>query len=119
MNRPSSMATPSAAFSHGVLAVSPANADPLLFDAEVKAYSTSLRPWTPGFQIETASMSARMPGNAKLTAVPVRTRIGVTRMYRLASLICVGPIFLPRYSGVRPTSRPPTNTAMTASTSIP
>ena len=45
--------------------------------------------------------------------------VGVTRMYRLASLIWVGPIFLPRYSGVRPTSSPPTNTAITASTSMP
>ncbi len=58
-------------------------------------------------------------GIAKLSAVPTRTRVGVTRMYRLASLISRGPILLPRYSGVRPTSRPPTNTAMIASTSIP
>ena len=36
-NRPSSIATPSAVLSHGVLAVSPANAEPLLFAAEVKA----------------------------------------------------------------------------------
>ena len=37
MNRPSSIATPSAVFSHGVFAVSPAKADPLLLAAEVNA----------------------------------------------------------------------------------
>ena len=36
-NRPSSIATPSAVLSHGVFAVSPAKAEPLLFDAEVNA----------------------------------------------------------------------------------
>ena len=36
-NRPSSIATPSAVLSHGVFAVRPANAEPLLFAADVKA----------------------------------------------------------------------------------
>ena len=40
-------------------------------------------------------------------------------MYSEASLISRAPIFLPRYSGVRPTISPATNTAMIASTSIP
>ena len=40
-------------FIHWVFAVIPANAEPLLFPAEVNAYSTSVKPWGPGFQIET------------------------------------------------------------------
>ena len=40
------------------------------------------------------------------------TRLGVTRMYMAASFISVGPIFLPRYSGVRPTMRPAMKTEM-------
>jgi hypothetical protein len=40
-------------------------------------------------------------------------------MYRLASFISRGPIFLPRYSGVRPTMSPATNTAMIAMTRMP
>ena len=40
-------------------------------------------------------------------------------MYSDERVISRRPSFLPRYSGVRPTISPATNTAMTASTSIP
>ena len=36
-NRPTSIVIPKVVFIHGVLAVMPANADPLLFPAEVNA----------------------------------------------------------------------------------
>ena len=52
-------------------------------------------------------------------AVPTRTRIGVTRKYREANLISRDRIFLPTYSGVRPTISPATNTVITASTNMP
>ena len=52
-------------------------------------------------------------------AVPISTSAGVIRKYSEANLISRAPIFLPRYSGVRPTIRPATNTVMTASTSMP
>ena len=52
----------------------PANAEPLLLAAEVKAYSTSDRPCGP-----VLSMPARCPGIAIATAVPVSTISGVTR----------------------------------------
>ncbi len=92
----------------------PANAEPLLLAAEVNAYSTSDSPCGP-----VLSMLARWPGIAIATAVPVSTISGVIRKYVAASLISRGVIFLPRYSGVRPTIRPATNTVMIARTSMP
>jgi hypothetical protein len=52
-------------------------------------------------------------------AVPISTRAGVTRKYSDANLISRAPIFLPRYSGVRPTISPATNTVITARISMP
>ena len=52
----------------------PANADPLLLPAEVKAYNTSDSPCGP-----VLSMPARWPGIAIATAVPVSTISGVIR----------------------------------------
>ena len=46
------------------------------------------------------------------TAVPTSTSAGVIRKYSEANLISRAPIFLPRYSGVRPTISPATNTVM-------
>ena len=54
------------------------------------------------------------PPNAIATAVPISTRAGVIRKYSEANLISRAPIFLPRYSGVRPTISPATNTVITA-----
>ena len=49
----------------------------------------------------------------------VRISSGSVRKYSAAYFISAGRIFLPRYSGVRPTIRPPTNTVTMASTSRP
>ena len=108
--RPISMQMPSAVFIHCVFAVSPANADPLLFDADAKAYSTSERPWAPGFRIETSSTVSRS------TEMPAKLSIatGMARMNSVTSFISGAWIFLPRYSGVRPTMRPAMNTARMA-----
>ena len=43
----------------------------------------------------------------------------MVRKYSEANFISRPPIFLPRYSGVRPTISPATNTVMTARTSMP
>ena len=65
------------------------------------------------------SSDSRPAGSAIATAVPMSTIAGTAIRYSDASVISVPPSRLPRYSGVRPTMRPATNTAMTASTSIP
>ena len=44
--------------------------------------------------------------------------IGMTRTPRAASFTSLAWIFLPRYSGVRPTISPPRNTAMMANSRI-
>ena len=80
--RPNTIAIPKAVLYQSVLTLSPANAEPLLFAAEVNAYSTSDRPCGPEF-----SIAARSPGGAIATAVPVRTISGVTRKKLAASLI--------------------------------
>ena len=46
-----SIAKPSVVSIHGVAAVIPANAEPLLLLADVNAYRTSVKPCCPGFQI--------------------------------------------------------------------
>src|SRR5262245_42696661 len=92
----------------------PANADPLLLLAEVKAYSTSENPCAPEL-----SIVERGPGSAIATAVPISTNAGVVRKYREANFISLAPIFLPRYSGVRPTISPATKTVSTARTRMP
>ena len=73
-NLPNAIASPSAVLYQSVLTVIPANAEPLLLAAEVKAYNTSDRPCGPVF-----SMPARCSGEAIATAVPLSTISGVTR----------------------------------------
>src|ERR1700730_10569658 len=92
----------------------PANADPLLLLAEVNAYSTSDRPCGPVLAID-----ARADANDIATAAPIRTNAGVVSRYRDANFISRAPIFLPRYSGVRPTINPATNTVITARINMP
>ncbi len=50
---------------------------------------------------------------------PSSTSAGVVRMYSDTSFISRAPIFLPRYSGVRPTMSPAMKTATMAAMSIP
>ena len=56
-----------------VLALIPANADPLLLVAEVNAYSTSDNPCGP-----LLSTPARSPASAIAIAVPISTITGMT-----------------------------------------
>ena len=84
------MARPSATLKNGVFALRPAKAEPLLLDADVNAYSTSLKPWGPPL-----ASDAAVDGRAMATAEPTSTSTGTTRMYRLKSLTSVGPIRLP------------------------
>src|SRR5215469_9131647 len=74
----------------------------------------SVRPCGPGFRID-----ARGTLNASDRPANTSTTVGVARMYSAAYFISVGRIFLPRYSGVRPTIRPPTNTVMIARIKMP
>src|SRR5262249_37526129 len=113
-NRPASMASPSAVLYQSVFTPIPANAEPLLLAAEVNAYSTSASPCGP-----VLSIPARSPGSAIASPVPTSTTTGMVRKYSEANFTSRAPIFLPRYSGVRPTISPATNTVSTASTRIP
>ncbi len=61
-----------------------------------------------------------MPASAVTATASVTSRpIGIARIPTAVSLISRAPIFLPRYSGVRPTMSPATNTATTTNSSIP
>src|SRR5215471_5666698 len=113
-NLASSMTMPPTVLYQVVLVVRPANADPLLFAIEVKAYMISVSPCGPWLRMEACG-----PGSAMDSPAAVRTIIGVVRKYRAAYFISPGRIFFPRYSGVRPTIRPPTNTVTTARISRP
>jgi hypothetical protein len=64
-------------------------------------------------------MAARSAGKAIARPVPISTIVGMVRKYSEASFTSREPIFLPRYSGVRPTISPATNTVSTAKTRIP
>ena len=59
------------------------------------------------------------PGLTTAMAVPIVTMAGGKRMTSEAIFISYASIFLPRYSGVRPTMSPATKTAMIAKTSMP
>ncbi len=97
-----------------VLEPRPAKAEPLLFAIEVKAYMTSVRPCGPGLRIDACGVF-----NAIDRPAAVRMTVGRVRKYSAAYFISVGLIFLPMYSGVRPTISPPTKTVTIASTRMP
>ena len=82
--------------------------------AEEYAYSTSLRPWAPVlFRL------AAVPGSKVAIPEPTRMAIGVARQISTAIRISLGSIFLPRYSGVRPTISPAINTVRITKPIIP
>src|SRR5215469_8111032 len=114
MNLPSAMAMPPVTWYQVAAVPRPANADPLLLAIDVYAYMISVRPCGPGLRIASR-------GTLKASDRPAKTStiVGIVRMYSAAYFISVGRIFLPMYSGVRPTIRPPTNTVMTASMRMP
>ena len=58
-------------------------------------------------------------GSTSETAVKPRIVAGSTSTASMASLISRACTFLPRYSGVRPTISPATNTASSAKISMP
>jgi hypothetical protein len=98
-----------------MFALIPPNALPLLLPADVKAYSTSENPCG----LSVLKIDARAIASPIAIEAPARTSVGVVRMYSETSFISRAVIFFFRYSGVRPTIRPATNTVRTASTSMP
>ena len=97
-----------------MLPLSPAKALPLFAVAEVNAYRISLKPCGP-----TACTEASPAGSTVASAVNPRYESGRQRMASMVIFTSRDSIFLPRYSGVRPTIRPATNTAMIANSSMP
>src|SRR6202034_4126754 len=92
----------------------PANAEPLLLAIEANAYTTSVRPCGPGLKIASCPMCVPIERPAA-----VRMITGSVRKYSAAYFISTGRIFLPMYSGVRPTISPATNTVTMARTRMP
>src|SRR5712691_5464861 len=120
-NRPSSITTPPTVLYQIVFVVRPAKADPLLFAIEVNAYMISVRPCDPELRIED---SGDVVGDGQFlrpsdSPAAVRMITGNVRKYSAAYFISVGRIFLPMYSGVRPTINPATNTVTMARTRRP
>src|SRR5215472_7670089 len=120
-NRPSSITMPPMVLYQIVFVVRPANAEPLLLAIEENAYMISVRPCGPGLRIED---SGDVVGDGQFLSpsdspAAVRITTGNVRKYSAAYFISVGLIFLPMYSGVRPTIRPPTKTVTMASTRMP
>ena len=92
----------------------PANAEPLLLASEANAYTISVRPCGPGLKIALCPMCVPIDSPAA-----VRMTTGRVRKYSAAYFISTGRIFLPMYSGVRPTISPATNTVTMARTRMP
>ncbi len=65
---------PNRTFSQGVLALSPAKAEPLLTAVEMKAYITSERPRAPSLLVLTDSTSSRIDGIESVSAIPDSAR---------------------------------------------
>ena len=86
----------------------------MLFAIEVKAYKISVRPCGPGLRIDACGVFIAID-----RPVAVRMRTGSVRKYSAAYFISTGLIFLPMYSGVRPTISPATKTVTMASTRMP
>ena len=99
---PINMLNASVMLYHCVLALSPANAEPLLPRAEVYAYRICESPCGPGIA------DARLPIWRDTTESPENMRIAREKisMLSIAIFTSYDSIFLPRYSGVRPPSTP-------------
>jgi hypothetical protein len=94
--------------------VSPPNALPLFPVAEVNAYSISDSPCGPAFESDDTPSA-----NTRQIEVPPRMQSGRISTASIASFTSFACTFLPRYSGVRPTISPATNTASSANTTMP
>src|SRR5215472_15155516 len=113
-NRPSNITIPPLTWYQVAAVPRPANAEPLLLAMETNAYTTSLRPCGPGLKI------ALWPWWVPIDSpAAVRMSTGSVRKYSAAYFISVGRIFLPMYSGVRPTISPATNTVTMARMRMP
>src|ERR1700733_912499 len=113
-NLSSSITMPPTMLYQLVLVVRPANADPLLLAIDANAYMISVSPCGPGVKIEFVPILRPIDNPAA-----VRMTTGSVRKYSAAYFISCGRIFFPRYSGVRPTISPATNTVTMASTRMP
>src|SRR5215467_14389247 len=113
-NRPSSITTPPRVWYQVAAVPRPANAEPLLLAMDVNAYMTSVRPCGPGLKIALWPMWVPIDSPAA-----VKMSTGIVRKYSAAYFISVGRIFLPMYSGVRPTISPATNTVTMARIKMP
>src|SRR3984957_14113893 len=113
-NRPSSITTPPDIWYQVAAVPRPANADPLLLAIESNAYMISVSPCGPGLKMGAWPFGVPIDSPA---AVKITT--GSVRKYSDAYFISVGRIFLPMYSGVRPTISPATNTVTMARIKMP
>src|SRR6266704_5595836 len=113
-NRPSNITMPPTTWYQVAAVPRPAKADPLLLAIEVNAYITSVSPCGPGLKITSwpTFVPIEMPA-------AVRMSTGRVRKYSAAYFISAGRIFLPMYSGVRPTISPATNTVTMARIRMP
>ena len=113
--RPMNIAMPSVVLYHGVLAERPAKALPLLPVAELNR-RREFRSGRAG-----RCCSTRPVPTGLTTAQAVKPRMSMARTSSASMAIFTSKdwIFLPRYSGVRPTISPAMNTASTTNTSMP
>src|SRR5262245_44387181 len=121
INRAISIAMANVRLYQGVLALIPAKALPLLPDALLYAYRISEKPWGPPLfrfpvdgPYEPFQYAPFSNGAIELKAVKPSTHTDVAIIAMIAILTSFCSIFLPTYSGVRPTMRPPMKTATTA-----
>src|SRR5580698_6903010 len=114
MNRPNSITKPPRTWYQAWAEPRPPNAEPLLLAIEANAYTISVRPCGPGLSMALCPIGVPIDSPAA-----VRMITGKVRKYSAAYFISVGLIFLPMYSGVRPTISPATNTVTMASTRMP
>src|SRR5215469_15479933 len=120
-NRPSSITMPPTVLYQIVFVVRPAKAEPLLLAIEVNAYMISVRPCGPGFKIDDSGEVCGDGQFLRPSDRPAADRMtsGSVRKYSAAYFISVGLIFLPMYSGVRPTISPATKTVTMARIKMP
>src|ERR1700722_1289237 len=113
--RPKRVARPIVVLYQSVFPLNPPNADPLFPVPEVYAYRICDNPCGPGFEIE------GVPNFADTTEIAVNVRItsGKISTDSIAIFTSYASIFLPRYSGVRPTISPAINTERITKTIIP
>src|ERR1017187_4651192 len=93
-----------------VFALRPAKLWPLLAKQEVYANRIPVKPCGPVLTVNPASPALVHTA----IAVSGRTTSGAAKAYSIIILFSAGPIFFPRYSGVRPTINPAKNTAIAA-----